>query len=89
MAAQTAHAAYTKPAASGDPAAPALAERQLRPGAEHELPRRRLVAVREHASAATVASGGPLRATAYTVALALATLASGIGGALALTHLVA
>jgi hypothetical protein len=85
MAAQTAHAAYTPPATSGDPSASALAARQLRPDAEHEVRRGMLVAVGEHAS---VASGGPLRATAYTAALALATLASGIGGALVLTHLV-
>ena len=77
MAAQTAHAAYTPPAPSGDPSASALAERQLRPGAEVTPPRRMLAAVREHASAATVASGGPLRASAYTAALALATFLAG------------
>lgn len=88
MAAQTAHAVPRPPAPSGEPFASALAERQLRHDAEHELRRGRLVAVREHASAATVASGGPLRASAYTAALALASLASGLGGALLLTKLV-
>jgi hypothetical protein len=88
MAAQTAHAAYTPPATSGDSSASALAGRELRPDAEHGIRRSVLVAVREHASAASVASGGPLRATAYTAALALATLASGVGGALVLTRLV-